>query len=471
MNDDTLQARFDRQHAASRSQPAPDAAARRDALARLRRLIVGNVDALAAAISADFGQRSKTETELLEIGPTLNAIRHASKSLAGWMKPQRRGIDITFQPGRAWVRHEPLGVVGIMAPWNYPLILTLAPLADALAAGNRAMLKPSELTPRFSELLQRLVTEHFAAEQVTVAVGDVPVAKAFSALPFDHLLFTGSTHVGREVMRAAAENLTPVTLELGGKSPAIICPDYSIDAAARSIAFGKWLNAGQTCIAPDYVLVPAASLDAFVAAALAQARSAYPEPAANADYTSIISERHHARLIAALAEAEAAGATVHRHSDVATTSETEKGAARMAPAIVVGAPDDSVLMREEIFGPILPVVPYRDLDEALAIVNSRERPLALYCFTGDKRAETRVLDGAISGGVTVNGTLLHIAQDNLPFGGIGPSGMGAYHGRDGFLRFSHARAVYKVGAINVFERLGPPWGRLARMVSQLMLRR
>ncbi|MEP0510601.1 MAG: aldehyde dehydrogenase family protein, partial [Aurantimonas coralicida] len=219
MNDDAMQARFDRQHAASRTQPAPDAAARRDALARLRRLIVANVDAIAAAISDDFGRRSKTESELLEIGPTLNAIRHASKSLAGWMKPQRRGIDITFQPGRAWVRHEPLGVVGIMAPWNYPLILTLAPLADALAAGNRAMLKPSELTPHFSELLQRLVAEHFAADQVTVVVGDVPVARAFSALPFDHLLFTGSTHVGREVMRAAAENLTPVTLELGGKSP------------------------------------------------------------------------------------------------------------------------------------------------------------------------------------------------------------------------------------------------------------
>ncbi|MEF2554030.1 coniferyl aldehyde dehydrogenase [Aurantimonas sp. A2-1-M11] len=466
MSDETMQVLFDRQRQASRTMPAPDAAARREALATLRRLIVGHVDAIADAISADFGTRSKAETELLEISPTLNAIRHAGKSLGRWMKPQRRGIDITFQPGKAWVRHEPLGVVGIMSPWNYPLILTLAPLVDALAAGNRVLLKPSELTPRFADLLQRVVAEHFSPDQVAVVVGDVEVAKAFSALPFDHLLFTGSTAIGRQVMRAAAENLTPVTLELGGKSPAIVCPDYSVSAAARSIAFGKWLNAGQTCIAPDYVLVPADRVEAFAEAAMAAVRSAYPALAENADYTSIVSTRHQARLQAALAQAEAAGASVYRHSQ-----DAEAGAGKLAPAIVLGAPDDGVLMREEIFGPILPVVPYRDLDEALAIVNARERPLALYCFTGDRRTEAQVLDGAISGGVTVNGTLLHIAQDNLPFGGIGPSGMGAYHGRDGFLRFSHARAVYRVGPINVFERLGPPWGRLARMTARIMLRR
>jgi coniferyl-aldehyde dehydrogenase len=381
------------------------------------------------------------------------------------MRDERRHVAMSFQPARAWVRYEPLGVVGVIAPWNYPLLLTLGPMVDALAAGNRLMLKPSELTPRFSELLARLVTERFDSSQVAVVTGDVGAAEAFAALPFDHLIFTGSTTVGRKVMRAAAEHLTPVTLELGGKSPAIVAPDYPIAKAARSISFGKFVNAGQTCVAPDYVLVPTASAEQLAHSLLEAAEQAYPSIQTNEQYSNIISERHRARLTGAVEEARAAGATVLSHRDAAGHN------GKLAPTIVLDAAPDSLLMREEIFGPVLPIVRYRTLDEAIAFVNARERPLALYCFTNDRRTRDLILAGAISGGVTVNGTLMHLAQDDLPFGGIGPSGTGGYHGRDGFRRFSHARAVHHIGFINAFEWLGPPWGKLAKGAARLLTRR
>jgi coniferyl-aldehyde dehydrogenase len=456
---------FDLQRAASRREAKPTLAERLDALARLRSLALDNRRDIAAAISADFGTRSPHETELLEVTPLLNSIRYARRHLARWMKTRRKSVDIAFQPARAYVRYEPLGVVGIIAPWNYPLQLTLSPLVDALAAGNRAMVKPSELTPRFAALLQRLVAERFEEAQVAVATGDAAVAEGFAALPFDHLLFTGSTAIGRKVMAAAAQNLTPVTLELGGKSPAIVCPDYPLEKAARSIAFGKFLNAGQTCIAPDYALVPADRVDAFAEAVLKQVRKSYPTIGANADYTSVISEGHVARLLRAVKEAEEEGARVLTHGrDLSITR-------KISPTLVLNAAPASTLMNEEIFGPVLPIVPYDDLSKAIEFVNAKDRPLALYCFSNDEAMRQRVLDGATSGGVTLNGALLHFAQDSLPFGGIGPSGMGAYHGEDGFRRFSHARAVHQVGAINVLERLGPPWGKLASLVARLLSKR
>jgi coniferyl-aldehyde dehydrogenase len=455
---------FDRQHAASRGSPIPDAAARRLSLATLHGLVRDNTDAFARAIAEDFGGRAQRETEILEAIPTLNAIRHARKRVREWMRPEHRTVDWLFQPARAWIRYEPLGVVGILSPWNFPLLLSLVPLSNVLSAGNRAMLKPSELTPAFSDLLGRLVAERFDPVQVTVVCGGVDVARAFSSLPFDHLLFTGSTATGREVMRAAAENLTPVTLELGGKSPAIIGADFPLGRAARSIAFGKWLNAGQTCVAPDYVLVPADQAAAFAAAVIEEARRGYPSIASD-DYTSVITERHRARLNAAIEEAAAAGAVIIRHGG------QHAGTRKIAPTVVLGAPAGGLLLREEIFGPVLPVVPYEHLDDALAFVNARDRPLALYCFTNDRGVRAKVLDGATSGGVTLNGTLLHAGHDGLPFGGIGASGMGAYHGRDGFRRFSHARAVHAIGAINALERLGPPWGKLAARATRFLLRR
>jgi coniferyl-aldehyde dehydrogenase len=462
MNEQAVRAIFDGQRHASRHLPAPTLTQRMRSLDKLSDLVKTNGPAVAAAISADFGARSVVETELLEIVPALNAIRHARRKLSSWMKPRRRPVDLTFQPASAWVRYEPLGVVGIISPWNYPLLLALSPLVDALSAGNRVMLKPSDLTPAFSALLKDLIAQRFDAAEVAVVVGDIDTARLFSSLPFDHLLFTGSTAVGRQVMQAAAANLTPVTLELGGKSPAVVCADYPLAKAARSIAFGKFLNAGQTCIAPDYVLVPAAQARTFGELLIAEAKRSYPTVAANADYSGVLLARQRERLTRALEEARSAGATILSHGEPGCLA-----AGKFPLTVVIGAPPDGVLLREEIFGPILPVVPYETLDQALSFIAERERPLALYCFTNDGGSRSKVLDSAVSGGVTLNGTLLHIAQDALPFGGIGPSGTGAYHGRDGFLRLSHARAVYKVGFVNVFERLGPPWGRLANLVTRV----
>lgn len=452
---------FELQRAASRTGPPAGIELRRDRLDRLRALVADGEGALADAISRDFGIRSRAETELLEIVPTLNAIRHARRNLARWMRPERRRIDPLFQPASARVRHEPLGVIGIISPWNYPLQLALSPLVDALAAGNRAMIKPSELTPAFSQLLRRLVAERFDETEVAVITGGVETGQAFAALAFDHLLFTGSTAVGRKVYQAAAANLVPVTLELGGKSPTIICPGYDLAKAARSIAFGKFVNAGQTCIAPDYVLVPEGQERALADALLARVRRSYPSIAGNDDYSGLISEGHRRRLAEAVEKAREAGAIVLVHEDEGAREEGKIG-----PTILLGTPEHSLLLTEEIFGPVLPILPYRSLDEAIAFVAARERPLALYCFSESRREQERVLDGAISGGATLNGTLIHVAQEALPFGGVGASGIGAYHGHEGFRRFSHARAVHRIGFVNVFERLGPPWSRMARTLGR-----
>jgi coniferyl-aldehyde dehydrogenase len=457
---------FDLQHAASRRHPPASLKVRLGRLDRLAALVKENGDRFADAISSDFGGRARIETELMELVPTLGAIRHARKNLAKWMKPERRHVGLNFQPGKAWVRHEPLGVIGIISPWNYPLQLAFSPAIDAIAAGNRVLLKPSELTPAFAELLKETVAAAFEAEEMAVVTGGVDVGRAFSSLPFDHLLFTGSTAVGRMVYKAAAENLVPVTLELGGKSPAIVCDDYPLPKAARSIAFGKFLNAGQTCIAPDYVLVPEHKAQAMADALLAEVRSSYPTIAGNADYSGVISERHRQRLLGAIEVARDKGATVLTHGEAEAVA-----AGKVPPTIVLNAPEETILASEEIFGPVLPIVTYRSLDQAIAFVNARDRPLALYCFTNKGDQERQVLDRTLSGGVTVNGTLLHIAQESLPFGGVGASGIGAYHGVEGFKRFSHARGVHKVGAWNAFEKLGPPWGNLARKVAKAMLKR
>lgn len=452
-----------RLRAAAQAERIPPARSRRHRLDALRRMVTGNRAEIARAIDADFGGRPRAETELLEIVPLLGAIRHARAGVGRWMRDERRRPSPAFAGGRAWIRHEPLGVVGIVAPWNFPLLLCLGPLVDALAAGNRAMIKPSELTPRLSDLLARRVAETFAPDEVAVVTGGPEVARAFTALAFDHLVFTGSTAVGRAVMRAAADNLTPVTLELGGKSPAIVAADYPLDAAARSIAQGKLLNAGQICIAPDYVLVPEGREEALAAAVLRAAEDFYPARRGGRDYAALIAARHRTRLEQAVAEAEAAGARVLRAAGGA-----EAWGGKMPPTVVLGAPADGVLMTEEIFGPVLPVVPYRDLDEALAIVSRGDRPLALYGFTRDRAVQRRILDGAISGGVTLNGTIAHVAQETLPFGGVGASGLGAYHGRDGFRRLSHARAVFRPGPVDAFAWMRPPYGRLADLAIRLL---
>jgi coniferyl-aldehyde dehydrogenase len=384
---------FELQHQASRQGPPADARLRRDRLERLRAVVAGNEAAFARAISDDFGIRSRTETELLEIVPTMSAIRHARRNVAGWMRPERRRVDPLFQPASAWVRYEPLGVIGIISPWNYPLQLAVSPLVDALAAGNRAMVKPSELTPAFSELLRRSIAERFDEAEVAVVTGGVEVGQAFADLPFDHLLFTGSTAIGRKVYQAAAANLVPVTLELGGKSPVVVCPDYDLAKAARSVAFGKFVNAGQTCIAPDYVLVPQGKEREFADAVMAQARRAYPAIAGNDDYSGLIAERHRRRLADAIDTARAAGATILAHED-----EGARAAGKIGPTVILGAPENSLFLTEEIFGPVLPILPYRDLDEAIAFIAARERPLALYCFSNRGRHREHVLNGAFPAG-------------------------------------------------------------------------
>lgn len=421
-------------------------------LAALRDVLAGNQQALVEAISADFGNRSADETLLAEIMPSLHGIRYARRHLRGWMKPSRRRVGLAFQPASARVIYQPLGVVGIIVPWNYPLYLAIGPLVGALAAGNRVMLKMSESTPATGALLQRLLAQVFPEDQVAVVLGDVEVGKAFARLPFDHLLFTGATHIGRDVMHAAADNLTPVTLELGGKSPAIVSATVPLADAAERIAFGKTLNAGQTCVAPDYVLVPRARLKGFVDAYREAVQRLYPSLADNPDYTAIINARQLTRLQDYLDDARAKGAQV-------VPLFTEAQQRRMPHCLLLEVNEHMRVMHEEIFGPLLPIIPYDELDEALAYVNARPRPLALYYFGYDRPEQQQVLDSTHSGGVCLNDTLLHVAQDDLPFGGIGPSGMGHYHGREGFLTFSKAKSVFAKQRFNAARLVYPPYGK------------
>ena len=452
---------FALQRRAFATSPPPDLRARLRSLARLADTVAENSPAIASAISADFGNRSVHETYLLELVPLQNAIRHAQQHLERWMRPERRPVHWTCRPNTAWVQYQPLGVVGIVSPWNYPLSLALIPVVDALAAGNRVLLKPPELTPTFSSFVQRMMAQAFAEDEIAVIQGGADVAEQFVRLPLDHILFTGSTVVGRKVMAAAAENLTPVTLELGGKSPVLICPDYDVDAAAKDITFPKLATAGQTCVAPDYVLAPGAKATAVAAAIIAEARRLYPSVIANPDYTSIFSDRHYHRLQSGIEEARAGGAEI-------LSAAADGPGRKMALTVVLRPPPNCSLMREEIFGPVLPVVAYETLDEAIAFINGRDKPLALYCLTHDRASRDAVLGRTISGGATVNGVFLHQAQDSLPFGGVGPSGIGSYHGHSGFMRFSHARSVHRVRLFNPLHFLTPPYGRVARFVIRWM---
>ncbi len=443
----------------------PGVAQRRARLAALGAALRRHREDLAGAISADFGNRSRPETMLAEVVPVLGAIAHATRHVAAWMRPQRRRVPLTMRPAAAVLRHDPLGVVGIMAPWNYPVLLGLMPLVDALAAGNRALLKPSELAPATAALLARVLGEAFAPDVVAVVQGGRDVGEAFARLPLDHLVFTGSTAVGRAVMAAAAERLTPVTLELGGKSPVVVCEGFDLARAARILVAGKLFNAGQTCIAPDYVLAPAAVAGQLAELVAAEALRLFPRLAGNPDYTAIVSRGHYDRLAAALARDAAAGARVLRHPEGDVPAER-----RLAPAVVLDAPEGGALLGEEIFGPVLPILGVRDLDAAIAHVRARPHPLALYVLGEDRAAVARVLDGTRSGGVAVNATLLQGGLDDLPFGGVGPSGTGAYHGHAGFARLSHARGVFRGGRVSGFLALVPPHGRGMRALLRVLLR-
>jgi coniferyl-aldehyde dehydrogenase len=452
-----MRAAFDAQRAAFAADMLPDRAVRIDRLDRMLRLTEKYQAAIADAISADFGHRSRQETDLAEIFLVMSAIRHTRRHVGRWMRPRRVATPLQMLPARSELIPQPLGVVGIISPWNYPYQLGMLPAAEAIAAGNRVMLKPSELTPSFSELLRGIVAEFYSPEEFVVVVGDVDVGRAFSQLPFDHLFFTGSTGVGRQIALAAAKNLTPVTLELGGKSPAIIDADCDLAVAAPRIAYGKLLNAGQTCVAPDYLLAPRGRVDELVAALRASVTAMFPTFGANPDYTSIVSDRHYQRLVRLTEEATAGGATA---IPLAAAGEMSAPSARkLVPTVLVGVNDEMAVMREEIFGPLLPIVAYDTLDEAIAYVNRHPRPLALYWFGRSSAHRERVLAGTISGGVTINDACWHVAQGNLPFGGIGASGSGAYHGEHGFRTFSKDKPVLHQARINGFGLFRPPYGR------------
>ncbi len=448
----------------------PDFECRRERLDKIEAMTERRRADIAAAISADFGHRARQETELAEIMPVIGAVRHARRHLKKWMKPRRAPTALIYRPGHNLLLRQPVGVVGVIAPWNYPYQLALAPAVAALAAGNRVMIKPSELTPRLAQLMADMIAEDFAPEEMTVVTGDADVGRAFSSLPFDHLIFTGSTAVGRQVAQAAGRNLTPVTLELGGKSPAILHEDCDLKRAAHAIAFGKWLNAGQTCIAPDYLLAPRARIDAVVAALKAVVKDFYPTVFDNPDYTSIVSVRHFERLKALVDEAAQAGAKPIQLVGEGETSPPESR--KIAPMLLLGATAEMKIMQEEIFGPILPILAYDELDEALAFVNRADRPLALYAFGDDAQFRARVLNGTISGGVTLDDCLLHFSQEDQPFGGVGPSGIGAYHGEWGFRSFSKEKPVFAQSRLSGIAMLYPPFGktfdRLAGMMKRLL---
>lgn len=462
-----LQQSFARMKEAFAADPAPDYAERRRRLDALYDLVRGNQREIEQAISDDFGGRSCHETRIAELFITIEGIRYVRSHLRGWMKTRSRGVPLTFRPGRAQVVYQPRGVVGIISPWNYPFQLAMGPATYALAAGNRVLIKPSEFTPRTGALMARLIERAFPPDLMHVVTGGPEVGEGFARLPFDHLLFTGSTHVGRLVMKAAAENLVPVTLELGGKSPTLVHEAFSVERAGARIAAGKWFNAGQTCIAPDYVLVAEWRRDALVDAIVASTRRSFPSIRDNPDYTSIISPRHYARLRGLVRDAEEQGARKIVVQPLG--EEIPESAHRLPPTILLDVTDGMKVMQEEIFGPVLPIVTYRTMEDAIRYVNERPHPLALYYFDDDMGRARRLLERTLSGGATLNDTMFHFAVDDMPFGGVGPSGIGAYHGFEGFETFSHKKGVFLQPRLNGAALLAPPYGRRIDGLLKILL--
>ena len=466
-NDDlSLSGTLDAQRAAFLAAGAPTVEQRLASLLKLKKALLALRSEYEEAISADFGNRSRFETAVMEIMPVAQGVDYLRKNLRRWMRPKARHVAMQFRPASARVIMQPLGVVGIMSPWNYPVALSLMPLATAIAAGNRAMIKPSEHTPRTSELMASMLREIFAEDEVAVVTGGPDVGAAFSALPFDHLFFTGSTGVGRSVMRAASDNLVPVTLELGGKSPVVVDEDYPIARVAKALVYGKLSNAGQTCVAPDYAFVHEDRIADFTAAFEAETKKAYPSGPADRGYASLISPRHHDRLVDLIEDARAKGAKIVQIGSTPDLGRPQT----LAPTLVIGATPQMAIMQEEIFGPVLPVVAYRSLDEAIGRINAGERPLALYVFSDRREVVDRVLASTTSGSAVVNDTLLQFVQDDMPFGGVGPSGMGAYHGEEGFKTFSHAKGVFTQSRLSMVGMMRAPFGPLADRLLGFMLR-
>jgi coniferyl-aldehyde dehydrogenase len=437
------------------------AATRIDRLDRAIALLVDHQDRLVDAMCEDFGHRSRHQSLFTDIAASIGPLKHAKKHLAGWMKPEKRKVDFPMNllGARARVEYQPLGVVGVISPWNFPVNLTFTPLAGILAAGNRCMIKPSEYTPATSQVMAEIVAAAFDELEIAVVAGGPQTGADFAGLPFDHLLFTGATSVARHVMRAAAENLVPVTLELGGKSPVIVGRSANIDKTTDAIMAGKMMNAGQICLAPDYVFVPKENVGEFVAATQRSVSKMFATLLDNDDYTSIVNQRHYDRLNGYIEDARQKGARVVEINP-GNEDFRQQPTHKIPPTLILDANDSMKVMQDEIFGPVMPVKTYGDLGEAVDYVNEHARPLGLYYFGTDEREQQRVLTHTTSGGVTVNDVIMHVAQEDLPFGGVGPSGMGAYHGHDGFKTFSHAKSIFTQSKIDLASLAGlrPPYG-------------
>lgn len=439
---------------------------RKKRLMALYRLVDENRQEIIAAISADFGQRAHAETLVAEIFPSLAGIKHALKHGKKWAKKRRVASGFWFLPAKSHVEPQPLGVIGVVAPWNYPLYLVVGPLTSAFVAGNRAMVKVSEFSPSFADWLSKKIPHYFTEDELVVVQGEGDVAQAFSRLPFDHLLFTGSTAVGHHIMQAASLNLTPVTLELGGKSPVFVGESADLSNAVNRILVGKLLNAGQTCVAPDYVLLPENMQTAFIAESKKWLAKRYPNIAQSADYTRIINDKQYARLQSLLDEAKDLGATIIPLGSPESQAENRF----FAPVLVTGLPENARLLHEEIFGPIVPLISYRQQEEAEAFIKARPRPLAFYVFSQNQEEIDALMNRIVAGGVCINETLMHLVQENLPFGGVGASGMGAYHGKSGFDQLSHLKPVFTQSKINGVNLLSPPYGKKFNAMIKLLLK-
>jgi coniferyl-aldehyde dehydrogenase len=464
-----LQAILENQRAAFRAEGPVALATRLDRIDRCIALLVDNQEAICAAVDRDFGCRSKYVTLMTDVMNSVGSLKFVRKNIKKWMKPEKRTpfMPMNFLGARAQVQYQPKGVVGVMTPWNVPVNMIFSPLADILGAGNRAMIKPSEYTPHTAEIMQKLFRQYFEESEIAVITGGPEVGAAFSSLPLDHLIFTGATTIGRMVMRAAAENMVPVTLELGGKSPVVVSAQYDIRLAAERIITGKAMNGGQLCVSPDYCFVPQSRLEAFISRAREVIAEQFPTVQDNPDFVACINQRHYARVKGYIDEA-----AEHGTRTIALCPEGEAFSApeqhKIALHLLVDPDDKLACMQDEIFGAILNIKPYNDLGEVIDFINARERPLALYYFGTDKSEQQKVIDETISGGVSVNAIAMHVACDDMPFGGTGHSGMGNYRGRDGFRTFSHARSVYREGFVDMAKLAGtlPPYGeKLAKMLD------
>ncbi|MCK0165198.1 coniferyl aldehyde dehydrogenase [Marinobacter sp. S6332] len=461
---DNLSAIFSAARAAHLTDPMPSVELRKERLSRLETALLKYETELVAAMNEDFRHRSDADSSIFDITIPLGDIRRNRRSVKRWMKPRRVGVPLHLKPARGRIIPQPKGVVGVISPWNFPVYLAVAPIAAALAAGNRVMLKPSELTPKTSDVMARMISDLFDPTEVSVCTGGVELSQAFSSLPFDHLFFTGSTRVGREVAVSAARNLTPVTLELGGKSPAILGEHASLDYSARRIAFGKIANAGQICVAPDYVLLPRNQLEAFATAMESAVHDFFPAGPQSPDYTGILNDNHLNRLQGLVTEAKAAGAEVRE----LLPKDAAHASGKMTPTLILNPPLDSRVMREEIFGPVLPLVTYDTAEEARSFVNSRPSPLALYVFSDDQKEREFWLNGTLSGGACVNETAFHVVADTMPFGGVGESGMGSYHGKAGFDQLSHLKSVLIQPKLNGAFVFNPPVSGFNRFVAKAL---